>query len=133
MKNLTYIHKVNGKIEDREKLIKWFNNYLDKCNNGDWMVEFVQTPRTDVQNKYYWVIVGIIAQSLGTSALDLHEYFKKTYLPSQEYFVVIKKKQLTSTTELTKDEMGTLIDNVIQFAAEYGVIIPDLEEYKHTH
>lgn len=31
MRNLTYIHKVNGEVQDREKLLRWFNRYLDTC------------------------------------------------------------------------------------------------------
>ena len=47
--------------------------------------------------------------------------------------MVIKNKQKESTTTLNVDQMGTLIDNVVRFAAENGIVVPDLEEYKHTH
>lgn len=133
MRNLTYIHKVNGEVQDREKLLRWFNRYLDTCPNGDMLIEFVSAPRTQAQNAYYWVVTGIIARHLGISSDELHEYFKEMYLPKQEYFVAIKKKQIQSTTILNVDEMAAMIDKVIQFAAEHGVVIPDLEEYKHTH
>lgn len=134
MKSLTYIHKVNGEVQDREKLLRWFNRYLDTCPNGDMLIEFVSAPRSAAQNKYYWVITGIIARHLGITSDELHEYFKDTFIPKQEYFVAIKKKQTTqTTTSLNVDEMGQLIDSAVRFAAEHGVIIPDLEEYKHTH
>lgn len=133
MRNLTYIHKVNGEVQDREKLLRWFNRYLDTCPNGDMLIEFVSAPRTQAQNAYYWVVTGIIARNLGISSDELHEYFKEMYLPKQEYFVAIKKKQIQSTTILNVDEMAAMIDKVILFAAEHGVVIPDLEEYKHTH
>lgn len=133
MRNLTYIHKVNGEVQDREKLLRWFNRYLDTCPNGDMLIEFVSAPRTNAQNAYYWVVTGIIARHLGISSDELHEYFKEMYLPKQEYFVAIKKKQIQSTTILNVDEMAAMIDKVVQFAAEHGVVIPDLEEYKHTH
>ena len=133
MRNLTYIHKVNGEVQDREKLLRWFNRYLDTCPNGDMLIEFVSAPRTQAQNAYYWVVTGIIARNLGISSDELHEYFKEMYLPKQEYFVAIKKKQIQSTTILNVDEMAAMIDKIILFAAEHGVVIPDLEEYKHTH
>ena len=101
MRNLTYIHKVNGEVQDREKLLRWFNRYLDTCPNGDMLIEFVGAPRTNAQNAYYWVVTGIIARHLGISSDELHEYFKEMYLPKQEYFVAIKKKQIQSTTILT--------------------------------
>ena len=133
MRNLTYIHKVNGEVQDREKLLRWFNRYLDTCQNGDMLIEFVSAPRTTAQNAYYWVVTGIIARHLGISSDELHEYFKEMYLPKQEYFVAIKKKQIQSTTILNVDEMAAMIDKVILFASENEVVIPDLEEYKHTH
>ena len=133
MKNLAYIHKVNGQIQDREKLLKWFNNYLDKCPNGDQLIEFVGAPRTTAQNAYYWVVCDLIARHLGSTSLEMHEYFKDELLPKTEYFVVIKKIKSDSTTTLDKDQFGLFLDRVIQRAAELGVEVPDLEEYKHMH
>lgn len=133
MKSLTYIHKVNGEVQDREKLLRWFNRYLDTCPNGDMLIEFVSAPRTNAQNAYYWVVVNTVAMHLGTSEDELHEYFKAKYLPKEEYFVVIKNKQITSTTTQTKDQMASFLDNVIRECAELGCPMPDLEEYKHMH
>jgi hypothetical protein len=133
MRNLTYIHKVNGEVQDREKLLRWFNRYLDTCQNGDMLIEFVSAPRTQAQNAYYWVVVGDIAKHIGIAPDELHEYFKEMFLPKEEYFVVIKNKQKESTTTLNVDEMGAFIDNAIRFGAEHGAPIQDLEEYKHTH
>lgn len=132
-KSLTYIHKINGVIQEREKLLKWFNKFLDTCPNGDMLMEFVSAPRTNAQNAYYWVVLGNGANRLGTTPEELHEYFKEKHLPTEEYFVVIKRKKQDSTTKLNTDEMGTYIDNVIHDLAENGVVVPDLEEYKHTH
>lgn len=133
MRNLTYIHKVNGEVQDREKLLRWFNRYLDTCQNGDMLIEFVSAPRTTAQNAYYWVVVGEIAKYIGITPDELHEYFKEMFLPKEEYFVVIKNKQKESTTTLNVDEMGAFIENAIRFGAEHGVPIQDIEEYKHTH
>ena len=133
MRNLTYIHKVNGEVQDREKLLRWFNRYLDTCPNGDMLIEFVSAPRTQAQNAYYWVVVGDIAKHIGIAPDELHEYFKEMFLPKEEYFVVIKNKQKESTPTLNVDEMGAFIDNTIRFGAEHGAPIQDLEEYKHTH
>ena len=44
-----------------------------------------------------------------------------------------KNKQLRSTTEQNKDEMSEYIENVIAFASEQGIVIPDIEEYKHSY
>lgn len=113
--------------------MRWFSRYLDRMPNGEQLIEFIETDRTTMQNKYYWVVLGIMAQSFGTTAEELHAFFKAEYLPSQDYFTLIRKRRLTSTTEQTKDQMSIYIDKIIAFAAEQGVVIPDLEEYKHAY
>ena len=133
MRNLTYIHKVNGEVQDREKLLRWFNRYLDTCPNGDMLIEFVSAPRTTAQNAYYWVVLEHQARHFGADKNDLHAYYKQEYLPKEEYFVVVKKTQAETTTSLNRDEMAEYVDKVIQNGAENGCPMPDLEEYKHTH
>lgn len=133
MRNVQYARKVDGEVEDKEKLLKWFGRFLDKMPDGEVLIEFTSTSRTDAQNKYYWVIVGIIGRTLGMQPEDVHKYFKECFLPKTEYFVAIKDKQLRSTTEQTKDQMAAYLDKIIRFAAEQGIIIPDLEEYKHKN
>lgn len=133
MKHLQHIRKTDGVVQDRERLLRWFSRYLDRMPNGEQLIEFIETDRTTMQNKYYWVVLGIMAQSFGTTAEELHAFFKAEYLPSQDYFTLIRKRKLSSTTEQTKDQMSIYIDKIIAFAAEQGVVIPDLEEYKHAY
>ncbi len=133
MKHLQHIRKTDGVVQDRERLLRWFSRYLDRMPNGEQLIEFIETDRTTMQNKYYWVVLGIMAQSFGTTAEELHTFFKAEYLPSQDYFTLIRKRKLSSTTEQTKDQMSIYIDKIIAFAAEQGVVIPDLEEYKHAY
>lgn len=132
MKAIQRIRKTNGEVEDRDRLLRWFSRYLDRMPDGEQLIEFIETSRTDAQNKYYWVILGIMAQEFGTTAEELHEYCKAEFLPTQEWFTLIRRKQLTSTTEQSKNQMSDYIERVIQFAAENGIALPDLEEYKHS-
>lgn len=132
MKAIQRIRKTNGDVENRDRLLHWFSRYLDRMPDGEQLIEFIETSRTDAQNKYYWVILGIMAQEFGTTTEELHTYFKAEFLPSQEYFTLIRQKRLTSTTEQSKDQMSDYIERVIQFAAENGIALPDLEEYKHS-
>ena len=133
MKLMQRIRKVGGEVQDREKLLKWFNKLLDKLPDGEIVLELNPTDRTDAQNKYYWVLVHILAGSFGITDKDMHDYPKDTFLPKREYFLMIKNKQLRSTTEQNKDEMSEYIENVIAFASEQGIVIPDIEEYKHSY
>jgi len=130
---LRKIVKVGGEIVDKEKLMKWFEKQLDKLPNGEYLNTIEPTDRTKAQNAFYWVVVTEMAKGFGnTYPNDIHEYLKSQFLPSREYFVLIRKKQVDSTTKLNVDEMIRYIDNVIQFAAEQGIVIEDVEDYKHN-
>lgn len=133
MKTISKINKTDGEIQEREKLLRWFNKLLDKMPDGEHIIEISSPDRTLAQNKYYWVVLGIIANEVGTSPYEIHKYCKSEFLPSQEYFVLVKKKGISSTTDLTKEEMVSYIDKVILLAAEQGIVIPDIEEYKHSN
>lgn len=131
MKQIYRIVKTDGEVVEREKLLRWFNRYLDRMPDGERVIEFVESTRTNTQNAYYWVVLNIMANEFGTTPNELHEYFKGEFLPSQEYFTLISRRRMRSTTEQTISQMAEYIDKVVRFAAENGVVIPDLEEYKH--
>jgi len=118
------ITKIKGRIQRREQLHKWLDKLLDTMPDGEILIEIKPTCKTLAQLRYYWVCLGIIANHVGCSAESLHEHIKPLFLPM---------RQATSTSELDKDEMGELIDRVIQLAAELDVVIPDLEEFKHRN
>lgn len=134
MRNVQKVRKVDGQVEDREKLVKWFLKYLDGMPDGEMLIEFTSTSRTDAQNRFYWVWMGIIGRHLGMRNEDIHKVFKEMFLPKEDYFVMIKKKQITSTTDMDKDQMTIYLDSIRQYAAEeMGISLPDAEEYKHKN
>lgn len=133
MNTIIHLKKTNGDVEDKEKLIKWFEKMLNRIPDGEHLLEINPTDRTDRQNKYYWVCINYLAKAFGMSPNELHEHCKSEWLPTQEYFVLIKKKQLRSTTDLDKDQMSDYIEKVIRLAAEQGIVLPDIEEYKHQY
>lgn len=132
MKTIQRIHKIDGEVVEREKLLTWFNRMLDRLSDGEYILDMDSTTRTDAQNRYYWgVIIPTCANTFGITRDEMHEFFKDHFLPSQEYFVLTRQKKLSSTTAQTIDEMSSYLEKTIKFAAEQGIVIPDAEEYKH--
>jgi len=82
--------------------------------------------RSDQQNRYYWgVVMQYLSQWCGYTPEEMHEAMKMKFL------IVHRDKlpdTVRSTRSLTKDEMVEYIDNVIMFAAENGVVIPDANQ-----
>lgn len=91
--------------------------------------------RSSQQNRYYWsVVVSMIQQrfkELGHEGITrelTHEYLKGRYLFKEvinEATGEVLKLPL-STTELSKEEFGEYLDQVIKFAAEsLEIFIPE--------
>ena len=103
-----------------------FNQFL-KDNEGKVIqVEKYVPIRSNQQNRFYWLFLGMIESETGNNANDLHEYFKRTLLPPK--FIKVMGKEIKipmSTTEITKIEMGEYLDKI---SAETNVAIPTEED-----
>lgn len=79
--------------------------------------------RSDTQNRFYWAYLRIIANHTGNSENDLHELFKRIFLPPQYKKILGREiKMPASTTNLNKIEFGEYMDRI---SAETGIAVPD--------
>lgn len=103
-----------------------FNNYIAKFKDGkplEVIVRRKMSKRSDPQNKYYWgVVLAIISEHTGHTAEELHEAFKQKFLKK---FINKGLVFARSTTALNKIEFADYLDKVIQWAAEWEIVIPD--------
>ncbi len=77
------------------------------------------------QNAYYWgVVVALLSEYTGYDPDDMHEALKLKFLVDRFVgkFGLIKVK---STTDLDTGEMTEYIEQVRQWAAAIGCVIPD--------
>lgn len=82
--------------------------------------------RSNSQNAYYWVYLGIIEKETGENANDLHEYFKRKLLPP--VFKKIRGEDIKlprSTTKLNKVDFGEYLDKI---CAMTNVPLPNPED-----
>lgn len=76
-------------------------------------VEPMRLRRSASQNAYYWVYVGVIAAETGNNEMDLHEYFKRAFLPPRYVNVLGQEIKLpNTTTELSKGEFAEYIQKI---------------------
>jgi hypothetical protein len=81
--------------------------------------------RSNSQNAYYWVYLGVIERETGETATDLHEFFKRKFLPPR--LVVLQGEEIqlpTSTTTLSKSDFTEYLDKI---CALTNVPLPDPE------
>ena len=92
------------------------------------------TGRTQSQNRYLHLVLGVVAMETGnTLAFTKEKYFK--LLVNGDIFCVMKDDRimgrvqvLRSTTDLTIEEMAMSIDRFKKWAAENGIYIPEPED-----
>ena len=90
--------------------------------------------RTSQQNRYLYVIIGLLASELGeTTEYVKEQYFKRLCNP--EIFIRTKEDQfrgnievVRSTSDLDTVEMSTAIDRFRNWAATEGYYLPSPED-----
>lgn len=90
--------------------------------------------RTSQQNRYLYVIIGLLASELGeTTEYVKEQYFKRLCNP--EIFIRTKEDQfrgnievVRSTSDLDTAEMSTSIDRFRNWAATEGYYLPSPED-----
>lgn len=77
------------------------------------------------QNAYYWTIVEIIADYMGTHKDDMHRYLAVRILGPEEFIVGGKSYYgPRSTRKLSKREFAAYVDEVLIIAVKLGLQIP---------
>ena len=107
-----------------------FDEHLKDNEGKEFTIKKKEEKRTLSQNNLYWVFLQKIEFETGNIATDLHEDFKRRFLPPR--FIHIKGKGSVrelkipgSTTELSKIQMGEYMDKI---SADSEIAIPSAEE-----
>ncbi len=101
-------------------------------NKGkDIVITLAKKKRSSKQNNYYWgAILPTISGHTGHTVAELHEAFKKLFLPRRLISVNGKQVYLTgSTTKLTTGGMTEYVMRISAEAANMGVVLPDPDDY----
>ena len=120
--------------------------YIDKLPDGDYEGEVHKRKkmRTPPQNRTYWMYLACIEAETGQDKDDLHNFFRKKFLPCETVnFGADELTKRTSTKKLTTVQFKDYTDRIVAFAAtELSIILPDpndlifeqfYEEYGNTN
>lgn len=124
---LEYYGKVtNGILKIRNR--KSFDDELKEFEGKEVSitVKKYQNKRTDQQNKYYFVCVGLLAEYTGFSKNEMHEIIKCKLLKRER---IIEKtgevvEYLASTSTLKKGEFIEFMDRFVAWSGELGCTLP---------
>lgn len=108
-------------------------NTSDKLINGrELLLEIISDKRTIQQNKYLWKVFDIIGNEWGYSKDDIKELilreinFTRIIINKKTGEEIIKVKE---THNLNKVEFSELVENILRFTSEYGLVILTPEEF----
>lgn len=111
-----------------ERLKQLLDNLLD--GNYTVMVEKQKNKRTTQQNRYLWLYYNIISDDTGETSEEMHELFKRKFLPAvSKTMFNIDYKVPNSTTGLSKGEFSQYIESIERLT---GIPSPSTEEYLYN-
>jgi hypothetical protein len=114
----------NGKLEIKNHSA--FAEFLQTLD-GECVfeIEKFRKDRTSQQNRLYWFYLGLVSESSGDSATELHETFKRLFLPPRWLKTKYGEMKVpASTTKLNKIEFGEYLDRI---AERTGVSVPQTD------
>lgn len=97
-------------------------------------VKIAKEKRSNIQNSYYWVVVGIISEYIGYLPDEIHQLLKDKFLGRNQN--VIKKTGevfyvLKSTTALDTSEFSNYIEQIRLWALQdLDCYCPTPDEYR---
>ena len=103
-------------------------DFMEKNEGKDVIVDIKRTTgtRSIRQGSYYWgVILPTIANHTGHADTELHEIFKRMFLPPKFITYTNKEYKLPgNTSSLDKVAFGEYCDRIIAEAAGMGIVVP---------
>lgn len=129
-------HKFRGTIKDRKLVILdrvALDEYIASLPEGTEVGLIIakrQKDRSDRQNGYYWgVVLKLIAKDTGHTEEELHEIFKRKFLPPKVVtYRGVGIKMPSSTTEASTLEFTDYIERIRAEAGTMGITIPDPDQ-----
>jgi AraC-like DNA-binding protein len=106
------------------------NTMLKSIEGEPIVVQIIKAHKTrsGEQNGWYWgCVLSLIAEHTGDSVYELHEVFKRMFLPPvTKEFAGKTFRMPGSTAELSKPEFYEYVERIRAFAAqELGINVPD--------
>ena len=107
-------------------LKEYFDHNVSNLKDGDYVLKKYVNSRSNSQNRYYRWLLTIIANELGYDSNEVHEILRMRFLYVPESSTMLP--YCKSTSKLTTSEFSDYIEKIKNFAAEYGIILPDADQ-----
>lgn len=127
MKRQYYSDVKNGKLQKNisELIAVELKAYEGK--RVEISIQKLKSERSIQQNRYYWMLVTILANELGYDKEDMHEICKFKFLKREKVIEGSGEvlEYLKSTTTLSKADFADMTSDLIRWAVEsFGIVLP---------
>ena len=124
-------------IEIKEGVIVWKSDHhkqlyakmLTQFSDGKYSLEInpLKSKRSDEQNRYYWLYLGVVSRETGYTSNELHEWAKGKFLTMQVKEIFGDKvRERRTTTKLTR---GEFVEYLMEIELATGVELPDTTDF----
>lgn len=124
-------------IEIKDGVMVWKSDHhkslyakmLAQFPDGKYQLEVneLRSKRSDEQNRYYWLYLGVVSRETGYTTNELHEWAKGKFLTKQvKHIFGDPVRERRSTTKLTK---GEFVEYLMEIELATGIALPDTTEF----
>ncbi len=126
--NIFYAKSIKGEIIfDNKRAIADYLGSVDK-KSLIISIDKEKSVRSMNQNNFYWFYLRLIANETGHTEQDLHDLFKRKFLPPEYKEILgVYMKLPASTTKLNKTDFGEYLDKICSLT---NVPLPDVKLMK---
>lgn len=119
------ITKQNGTISNYQE---YLDNILNSLPNGEHTIQISDSKplRSVAQNALFWLWMEQIAQAVGSTREDMHDYYCKKFLQRQIKVDGHIETVTSGTRYLTQDDFSVLLNQIKADAVdEFGIMLPN--------
>lgn len=118
--------------DKREKGAEDVRAFIMSCRpNKRLLVEVkeYQKRRSDEQNRYLWLLYGIIEKETGNDKETIHEFMLGSWSGWEIYDCMGEKRKrpVRRSSKLNKMEFSEFVAHIQMKSAEFGIYLPDPE------
>lgn len=110
----------------------FLNKHTKEGDIGTLSLKLKKPTRSESQLRYYWVIVGLLAEHTGDTDEELHDALMKLKFGTKKIKlgkdIVEVRKSISNRAKFPKQDMAELIDFTLEKCAEMDVVVPSKEE-----
>lgn len=110
----------------------FLNKHTKEGDIGSMEIKLKKPTRSENQLRYYWVIVGLLAEHTGDIDEELHDALMKLKFGTKKIKlgkdIVEVRKSISNRAKFPKQDMAELIDFTLEKCIEMEVVVPTKEE-----